>query len=155
MASKLPVVKQVAWLSLIPQIILLVIIFSVCSRFFPEYPYVIGFSIYFIVFYLLRTLIPSCHRRGVKLFRKKRYEEAIPCFQESYSFFSRNPWLDKYRFLTMLSSSRISYVEMALLNEAFCLAQLERKAEAIGKYETVLQRFPDSEMAISALKMLK
>ena len=155
MASRLPVVKQVAWLSLIPQIILLVIIFSVCHRYFPETYYLIGFSVYFVLLYLLRTLIPSKHRKGVKLFRKKRYEEAIPCFQESYSFFSRNQWLDKYRFITMLSSSRISYVEMALLNEAFCLSQLERKAEAIEKYETVLQRFPDSEMAISALKMLK
>ncbi|MDC7223261.1 MAG: hypothetical protein PQJ60_05925 [Spirochaetales bacterium] len=99
--------------------------------------------------------ISSKHRKGIRLFKQKRFEEAIPYFQESYSYFMKNKWLDKYRYITMLSSSRISYTEMALLNEAFCLCQLEKKAEAIEKYEMVLHFFPESEMAASALKMLR
>lgn len=155
MASKLPIVKQVAWLSIFPQITLVGIVFGACYYISPEYFHILGFLIYIIIIYLLRALIPSKHRKGVKLVKQKKYAEAIPYFQKSFLFFSKNKWLDKFRFITMISSSRISYTEMALLNEAFCLTQLEKKDEAIEKYEKILESYPDSEMAIAALKMLK
>ena len=39
-------------------------------------------------------------------------------------FFKRYNWIDKYRFVVLLSLSRISYTEMALANIAFCHGQL-------------------------------
>ncbi len=104
---------------------------------------------------VLRFGIPSSHRRGIALFKKKRYEEAIPEFERSYSFFERSKWIDDFRFLTLLSSSRISYREMALLNIAFCYAQAGYGSKAKEYYKRALAEFPDSEMAITSLKMIE
>ncbi len=87
--------------------------------------------------------------------KKKKYAEALPLFGKSYSFFKKHWILDKHRWLFLLSQSTISYKEMALLNEAFCLGQLGRKEEAIKAYELVQQEYPESQMAEAALKMLK
>ena len=45
--------------------------------------------------------------------------EAINEFQKSYDFFEKNQWVDKYRYLTLLTASKSSYREMALNNIAF------------------------------------
>ena len=155
MASKLPIVKQIAWLSILPQVLFMIVIGFIYFVFSPEQFTLKAAITYVAILFLLRTLIPPKHRKGVRLFKRKKFEEAIPCFQASYHFFSKHKWIDKYRYLTLLSSSRISYTEMALLNEAFCLTQIEKKKEATEKYEDVLKEFPESEIAQSALKLLK
>lgn len=53
----------------------------------------------------------------------------------------------------MLSSSRISYTEMALANIAFCYGQLGEGAKSKEYYENILKEFPDSQIAIVSLKM--
>jgi tetratricopeptide (TPR) repeat protein len=155
MASNVPIVRQIAWLSVLVQTLLIISLAFLYRFIFPESYFLLAIATFLVIFFLLRTLVPAQHRKGVRLFKQKKFEEAIPCFRASYEFFSKRRWIDKYRFITLLSSSRISYLEMALLNEAFCISQLEKKAEAIEKYENVLKEFPDSEMAISALKLLK
>ncbi len=155
MSSKLPIVKQIAWLSILPQLLVVIVIGVVCYKINQENYIIITGIIYLILSFSLRTIIPSNHRKGMRLFKQKKFEEAIPHFIASYNFFKKYHWLDKYRYLTLLSSSQISYTEMALLNEAFCLSQIENKNEAIKKYEDVLLEFPNSEIAKSALKLLK
>jgi tetratricopeptide (TPR) repeat protein len=101
----------------------------------------------------LRFQIPKHHRRGIALFKKKSFSEAIPQFEKSYTFFKNNSWIDRFRFITFMSSSRISYTEMALINMAFCYGQIGDGKRSIELYEKALKEFPDSEMAKASLRM--
>lgn len=155
MESKLPIVKQMAWLSILPQMMVLIIIALIQYQIDQEKFILYTGITYLAILFFLRFVIPSKHRKGIRLFKQRKFKKAIPYFQQSYKFFKKNNWIDKYRYLTLLSSSRISYTELALLNEAFCLLQIGEKEEAIRKYEDVLEEFPDSQIAKSALKLLR
>ena len=88
------------------------------------------------------------------LFKRKSFQDAIHEFQKSYEFFKKYKWIDTYRSIILLSPSRISYTEMALLNIAFCYGQTGEGQKSREYYERILQEFPESEMARSALNML-
>ncbi len=81
--------------------------------------------------------------------------EAGAEFKLSYDFFTRHPWIDDWRFITLLSSSRVSYREMALLNMAFCHAQEGDGVKAKEFYQRTLKEFPDSGMAKASLRMIE
>jgi tetratricopeptide (TPR) repeat protein len=151
----MPVIRQQKFLYVLPQIVVMVLL-SIPFYFLDKYNFMLyGLLVFFVLFYALRTLVPRHHRQGIKYYKKQDYALAIDCFQKSYDFFKRNAFVDKYRFILLLSSSRISYAEMANVNVAFCLSQLGKKAEAIAKYREVLAEFPESQMAMSALRMLE
>ena len=114
-----------------------------------------GFTAYLVWSIGGRHWIPRAHRRGVQFTRKKQWAAAQQEFEASYDFFSRNSWIDRLRFLTMLSSSRVSYREMALLNIATCQLQQKRVAEAKATYRAVLGEFPGSPMAEAALETIE
>lgn len=88
----------------------------------------------------------------MRLARQQAFREAIDKFQRSYGFLEKYPWLDKYRFITMLDSSARSYREMALCNIAYSYVQLDDLASALKYYEKALEEFPQSEMAQSGLE---
>jgi tetratricopeptide (TPR) repeat protein len=88
------------------------------------------------------------------LIKEGKFEEAIACFEKSYHFFSRNSWIDKYRYVTLFSASKMSYKEMALCNIAFCYSQVNEGLKAIEYYERTLQEFPENGLAKTGLKML-
>jgi tetratricopeptide (TPR) repeat protein len=114
-----------------------------------------GAIIYLTISFLVRFGVPSHHRKGIALFKKGSFMEAIPFFEKSYVFFKKNEWIDKYRYITLLSSSRISYTEMALLNIAFCYGQSGNGKESKDYYEKVLSEFPNSEIAKASLRMFE
>ncbi|MCM1183861.1 MAG: tetratricopeptide repeat protein [Roseburia sp.] len=157
MASGKPVIHQAAWLSLIPQAALLAVLTLLFGIFIqpPARALQAAILVYFAAFLLLRNLVPRNHRKGMRLFKAGSYAQAIEEYQKSYDFFTKHAWVDKYRYITLMSSSRMSYREMALLNIAYCHAQLGNGAKAIACYEAVLREFPDSQMAQSALQMLR
>ena len=155
MASKIPMVRQIAWLSLLPQLALIVCII-IFARFIGFQNYVMaGAIIYLTISFLVRFGIPFHHRKGIVLFKKSSFVEAIPFFEKSYFFFKKNGWIDKYRYIILLSSSRISYTEMALLNIAFCYGQSGNGKESKDYYEKALSEFPNSEIAKASLRMLE
>ena len=155
MASSLPIVRQVAWLSVLPQLVLLFLLMALAGALNISSPAVVGAIAYLTLSFALRLLVPRAHRKGIRLFKQERFAEAVPCFKDSYEFFSRHAWIDRWRAITMLSSSRISYREMALVNVAFCLGQSGQQQEAIAKYRRVLQEFPESKLAETALRMME
>ena len=53
-----------------------------------------------------------------------------------------------------LSSSKMSYKEMALVNIAFCYGQLGEGEKAREYYNAALKENPNNGMAIAALKLL-
>jgi tetratricopeptide (TPR) repeat protein len=85
----------------------------------------------------------------------QQYPEAIRDFQSSYSFFSRNSWVDRHRSITIMSPSAISYREMALVNIAFSYSQLSQGTNAKEYYRRALDEFPNSIMARAALRLIE
>jgi len=156
MSSGKPIVHQIAWISLLPQIALLLFLILLTSVLFGPSSPAPDFVILFYLLYpiLSRKFIAHNHRRGIKLFKTGAYAPAIQEFEKSYAFFMRHPWIDKYRFLLLLSSSKISYAEMALVNIAFCYSQMGDGDNAKLYYEKTLEQFPKSGMAKAALQMI-
>ena len=155
MASSIPVVRQIAWLSLVPQLILLVGAIALLQVAEVENAALWGAAGYLALSLALRFAVARDHRRGIALYKKERFASALPCFERSYAFFSRHTWVDRWRFVTLLSSSRISYREMALLNIAFCQAQLGATEDAVQTYERARTAFPGSKIAEMSLRMLR
>jgi len=154
MASKQPTVKQIAWLSLMPQLLLLSVFIYLASLTGTENPAIIGALAYISASILLRKTVALHHRMGMAHFRKEEFAPALARFQQSYVFFNHNKWVDDWRYLTLMSSSRISYREMALLNVAYCYGQLGEGARSREYYQKTLLEFPDSAMAKAAINML-
>jgi tetratricopeptide (TPR) repeat protein len=154
MASKQHIVKQIAWLSLIPQLLLLSIFIVLASFTGTENPAIIGALAYISASVLLRRTVALHHRKGIAHLRKEEFAEALERFQLSYDYFHRNKWVDEWRYITLMSSSRISYREMALLNVAYCYGQLGKGSRSREFYQKTLLEFPDSAMAKAAIKML-
>ncbi|HJT30655.1 MAG TPA: tetratricopeptide repeat protein [Pirellulales bacterium] len=102
-----------------------------------------------------RMLIARDHRRGVRLYRQQQFAAAIQAFEDSYQFFARNPWIDRFRSLVMMSPSAMSYREMALCNIAFCYSQLGNGENAQTYYRRALDEFPNSGLAAAALRMIE
>lgn len=156
MASDKPIIRKIAWISFIPQLILIILLDVLFGCFIKPFDCVtmVALLFYMLMFFLLRNLIPRNHRKGMALFKSGNYAQAISQFEKSYIYFMEHAWIDKYRFIVLLSSSRISYTEMALLNIAFCYTQMGDGNKAKEYYEKTLEQFPNSEMAKSALKMI-
>ncbi|MEJ6980195.1 tetratricopeptide repeat protein [Pedobacter sp. P351] len=154
MSSNVSVVRQIAWLALIPQFLFaLVLIFIYHQLRFPDPPFY-GLVTYLIISFSVRTIIPHSHNKGMRYVKKDKFAEAIPCFEKSYTFFTRYNWVDKYRYITLLSSSSMSYREMSLTNIALCYSQLGDAIKAKEYYEITLEEFPGSEIAKSGLSLL-
>lgn len=154
MASNLPVIKQVAWISLIPQIAFILILIYIYNLYGFETPEFYGALTYLALSMGLRYFIPKNHREGIRLSKNDQFEMAIYEYKKSYEFFTKNDWIDKYRYITLLSSSKMNYKEMALCNIAFCYGQIGNGTKAIEFYHKTLEEFPKNGLAQSALKIL-
>jgi tetratricopeptide (TPR) repeat protein len=155
MTSSVPIIRQIAWLSVVPQIAILLLLIAIARLLEVREPLLAGALTYLAASFILRSVIPRHHRNGIYFYKKERFAEAIPYFYKSYEFFARHPWLDRWRAVTMLSPSRMSYKEMALINVAFCLAQAGERERSIQEYRRVLAEFPGSKMAEAALRLLE
>ncbi len=90
----------------------------------------------------------------MKLVKQKYFLEAISYFEKSVDFFTRNQWIDKFRYLILLSSSKMTYREMGLCNIAFCYGQIGNEVTAKKYYEMVLDEFPNNGIALAVLKLI-
>lgn len=131
----------------------LVVGFVVLSERFTSGP-AAGAVGYLTLAWTLRNTLARQHRQGMALVKRGQFEAALPHFAASYDFFRRHPWVDAQRHFTLLSPSRVSYCEMALVNQAFCHAQLGWGSDARRLYEQALAQFPGSNLAQTALRML-
>lgn len=156
MFSGKPVVYQVTWISLVIQLVVLQGLICILSFFVEPYSYAvnIGIGLYLVIFFLLRYLVPRNHRKGMRFVKKEDYARAVGEFEKSYDFFTKYAWIDKYRYIVLLSRSSMCYKEMALVNIAFCYTQCGDGNRAREYYVETLRQFPDNEMAKSALRML-
>lgn len=153
MASSHPIVRQAKWVFVIPQVIMLILFNYIYYLIGIADFFIFGVITYLFLSYTTRTIIPRHHRKGISFVKKGLFDKAVDEFKQSYEFFSRHKWLDKYRYIFLFSSSRVSYLEMAMLNMAFCYGQLGDGPKSKEFYQEVINQFPGSKMAESALKM--
>lgn len=154
MASNVPTTRQVAWISLIPQLIFMGMLIGLFFLLKVKDPFMYGASAYPILSFVLKYSIPLSHRAGMQLVRQEQFAKAIPLFEKSLAFFEHYQWIDKFRYITLLSSSKMTYKEMALCNIAFCYSQTNNKDQAREYYSRVLSEFPENGLAKAALKMM-
>ena len=143
--------KKIAWYSLAPHLAILFVMIVFTWRLFLPNDFRHA-SIYATFLYLLysfgsKSFLLRHHQRGIYLTKLGSFQDAIAAFELSYEFLERYPWLDKYRNVTLLDSSAISYREMALVNIAYARAQLNEDAASLADYQRALEKFPESEMA--------
>jgi tetratricopeptide (TPR) repeat protein len=154
MALKTPIVRRVSWISVIPQFLFMGILIFIYYTLELKEPILYGALTYLIISISLRNLIAKSHRQGMRFVKQQQFSNAIPFFEKSIDFFTNNKWVDKYRFITLLSSSRMSYKEMGLCNVAFCYSQIGNGLKAKEYYERTLGEFPSNGIAITALKLI-
>jgi len=152
---RIPTVKQICWLATIPQLLVLTVA-CIAGWWLTKSPFGVasGAGIYLIYSYMSRRLIPRAHRRGVRLSQEGQFEDALLEHKKSYDFFTRHSWLDRYRSITMMSPSAMSFREMALINIAFAHAQLGNGEMARQYYRRTVEEFPTSGIGNAALQMI-
>jgi len=154
MNSNVPILRQISWVSIIPQLVIMGIIFIIWKLLKVSDPFLNMLLTYLIISLCLRFLIPRDHRNGMNLIKQEKFSEAIDFFKKSYDFFSRHNWIDKYRFVILLSSSKMCYKEMALANIAFCYGQIGNGLKSKEYYERTLQEYPDNGIAKAGLNLI-
>ncbi len=159
MQSKTPTFRQISWLLVIPQMLVMAGIIAVLYAVFKptawERPVALGAAIYLLYSYGSRWLLCRSQRQGMELARQKRYKEAIARFEQSYQFFSKYAWIDRFRSVVLMTPSAIGYREMALINIAYCYVQLKNISQAKAYYQKTLTEFPNSERAKVSLQAIK
>ncbi len=116
--------------------------------------FIIGGGVFVVYTFGARHFIASDNRRGLKAVALKDYDAAIEHFKKSYAFFSRHEWLDRYRSITLMSSSLWSYREMALMNIITANTRKKDFAAASEACRRVLEEFPENQIAQSTYDML-
>lgn len=102
--------------------------------------------------YILQHLLLKDNSKGAQLAKIKDYENAISHFKKCADYLTKNEWIDRHRYITVLSRSRLSYREVVLLNWAFCLAKAGRKQEATGLLQDIIKQYPENKFTIYMLK---
>lgn len=149
-----PIVRQIAWIFMIPQLFFMLFLFLIYKLMGFEEFLLWGALTYLLISFSVRHFIPKYHRKGIRLSGKGNFEEAIPQYEKSVEFFTKRAWIDKYRFITLLSSSKLGYREMGLCNIAFCYGQLGDIEQTKKYYQIVLDGFPENGIAQSGLRLL-
>ena len=145
---------RIAWVSMVPQLLIMGLMIFIYYKAGSSDFLLNGCITYLIVSFGLRTIIPREHLKGIRLVKQSKYSEALVSFQKSYEFFDSHRWLDRYRYVTLLSASKMSYREMACGNKAYCYEHMGERDKAIQTYQSMLIKFPDSELAKLGLSML-
>ena len=154
MSSEIPVIKQTAWISIFPHLLVMGLIIFIWYQFTKSHFVIYGSITYLALSQLLRRIIAKEHKKGIAKVKREHFEEAISDFKNSYEFFNTYEWIDKYRYFILLSSTKMSYKEMALNNIAFCYGQIGNGELAKEYYEKTLDEFPESGIAKAALKLI-
>ena len=94
---------------------------------------------YLLLAWCLRFIFQKYHRNGMKFIKAKCFSDAAAAFQQSHDFFEKHPYIDKYRFITMFSSSAIPYQQMALNNLGICYLHMGEDAKALDVFKKLAE----------------
>jgi len=154
MTQQLPVARSMNYFSFALQILFLIALYLGFEKSGSDEASLWAGMVYLVLAYSLRYFVPIDHRKGVRELKQGKYEEALVSFQKSFDFFTKHPWIDRFRVFTTFSVSKLCYRETAMVNKAFALICLDRKEEAKALYEACLQDYPENSIALYALKIV-
>jgi tetratricopeptide (TPR) repeat protein len=154
MSSAVPTIRQMSWPAVLPQLVAIGAAMGIAYLLGVPDAVLWGAAVYLAYSIGSRQFIARAQRAGIRLVQQERFAEAIPKFQESFEFFERHPWIDRYRSIVLMSPSAMSYREMALANIGFCYGQLGDGERSRAYFQKCLERFPGSGLATAALRML-
>jgi tetratricopeptide (TPR) repeat protein len=117
--------------------------------------FVAAVGLYVLAVFALHYSLLGEFRLGNRLLYRGRFAEAIPHLTAGYDSLAQRPWIDRYRYLTLLDASAYSYREIALCNIAFAHGQLGHGEEAVRWYKRAANEFPGSELAETALNFAR
>jgi hypothetical protein len=122
MASKVAFAKQETnWLALIPKLAVIGILSLCFYQIDKQNFFILAFVLYLIFTFLSRKFFFSNSlRRGIKLIREAKFGEAIPVIKKTIDYYTEHAWIDKYRFVLLISSSKRTIREMSICNLAYC-----------------------------------
>ena len=159
MQQKMPVVRQLHWVEVIPQVVAIAAVALLIQAFPPRIGFFrasfIAALAYLIFCRLMRTWLTRDHILGMKAYQAQHFDDAILHFDNCYRFFSGHRTLDAWRSMLFGVSSRNPYRVIALCNKAYCYGQTLRGPEAIKLYEEVLNEDPDCKLAQAQVAMLR
>jgi len=154
MKTNIPMVKTVAWISLIPQLLILsLIVFLFYLSGNKNFSTLAALS-YLLLSTVLKYTVTRFHRKGIMQTKAGKFLSAVNSFEKSANFFAKYEWVDKYRYITALSSSKYRFKELALCNIAFCYSQIGNGQKALEYYKLVLKEFPGNGMATAGVNMI-
>lgn len=159
MAQNMPVVRQVHWIQLLPQVAVLALLAVIIDACAPRLRWneaiLIAAAAYLVWCRILRAIVTRNHIAGMKAYRARRFNEAISHYLASYRFFSAHPHLDAWRSAVFGVASGNPYRIIALCNMAYCHGQIGEGQKAIELFEQALAEQPDCTLARVSLNMLR
>src|SRR4051812_11638021 len=103
MSQRMPVLRQLQWVGLIPQFVAIAVLAITVRVAFPnlEVPVdiFIGALLYLIFCRVMRARFARDHKSGMRAYHAQKFQDAISHFEASYRFFSTHRWLDTWRSL--------------------------------------------------------
>ncbi len=153
-----PLTRYISWKSVFPQFAVIAVLILLAKFLLPvrdlAEAFIIGGGVFVIYSFGSRYLVASANRRGLKAVAKEEYDDALECFKQSYEFFSKHEWLDRYRSVTLMSPSMWSYREMALINILTVHVRKKDFSAATEACRRVLDEYPDNQIARSTMDLL-
>ncbi len=153
-----PLINYVSWKSVVPPLLAAAVLILLAHYVLPlrdlAEAFAVGGGIFVVYTFGSRFFIASDNRRGLKAMARQDFDAALEHFGQSYAYFSKHSWLDRYRSITLMSSSLWSYREIALMNILTVHVRKKDFAAATRACRRVLEEFPDNQIAQSTYEML-
>ena len=159
MNNDLPNVRKIAWLPVTLHIVFqAALIYSLWRSWFPNnlpLAMICGAGGYLVYSRLSRAIVLRHHRQGVKLLKAGMYQEAIEEFQSMYDILDRHKWIDRYRYVLLLSETSIPYGVSALCNIAYGYWMLNQNAKSLEYYRKTVQSYPNFDAFKEAMETVE
>lgn len=135
-------------------VVLTAVLLAGCVVLSPARGLQVGGSLLMLYVLLSRLIFTGDHQLALWHLAHQEYELAIPRLEASFEYFTRRTWLDRLRFVLMLSPTGYRYREMAMLGLGYCHAQLGH-TEALDWYARCHAAYPHNPTAKAALALLR
>jgi len=155
----LPSVKKIAWPVVVLHLLFqVVLIFSFWSLCFPGnliLAAICGAGAYLGYSRLSKIIVLRRLRQAMRFFRAGMYREAVEQSQSMYEFLNRHSWIDRYRYVLLLSETAIPYRTIALCNIAYGYWMLNDNPKSLEYYRKTVESYPSFEAFKEALKTVE
>ena len=154
--AKTPFVKsEITLIAYLPRILVIGLLCVWMYQYDRQIFFVYAFFLYLLISRILKfSLIPGSTFTGIRWIKNGEFEKALPCLDQDIDYYTRKAWIDRYRYVLMISASPHTYREITLGNKAYCLLRLGRVKESRELYETILSQYPENNNAEAQLAMI-